>query len=54
MHTQTLSGNLKEVDQLVNQDVNWRIILKWILEEQSIRAMTKFYWFRIVSYCGLL
>jgi hypothetical protein len=39
---------------LEDQDVNGRIILKWILKEQSRRVWTGFFWIRIGTGDGLL
>jgi hypothetical protein len=49
-----LVGNLKGRDHLKDLDVHARIILKWIIQKQSVRLWTGFIWLRIGSIDGLL
>jgi hypothetical protein len=40
-------GNLKERDNLEESDLNWRILLKWILKTRHGEESTGLIWLRI-------
>jgi hypothetical protein len=47
MHVGFWWGNLKERDNLVDPDVDWRIILRWIFRKWDVEVWTVSSWLRI-------
>jgi hypothetical protein len=45
---------LSERDSLENPDLDWSIILKWILKKLDGRAWIGFIWLRVRTVGGLL
>jgi hypothetical protein len=54
MHKVLWPVKLKERDHLGDLGIEWRIILKWILNEQDGRTWTAFMWLRTGANFGLL
>jgi hypothetical protein len=47
MHTEFSSENLKGKDNCEDLGVDYRIILKWILNKQGVQICTGLIWFKI-------
>jgi hypothetical protein len=45
-------GNLKEIDHLGNQDVDGRIILRWICRKRDVGVWIESRWLRIETSGG--
>jgi hypothetical protein len=47
VHTQSESESLKEKGNMADLDVDWRVILKGILNIQDVKVCSGFIWFRM-------
>jgi hypothetical protein len=52
MHTKFWLENLKGRDYLVEQGIDGRVILKWIIEKQDGKVWTGFIWLRTGLVAG--